>query len=76
MPYQAKGDNMSSLLTGMKKIFCLGFPKCGTTSLTTSLDAIGYTSFHEHDGNNNFLNSKGLPNNKKKSLRLESSFLF
>ena len=67
----------------MKKIFCLGFPKCGTTSLTTSLNAIGYTSFHEHDGDNNFLNSKGLPNNKKKSLEdifnraeKENTFLF
>lgn len=62
MQYPVKEGNM-------KKIFCLGFPKCGTTSLTTSLDAIGYTSFHEHDGDNNFLNNNGLPNNKKKSLQ-------
>jgi len=67
----------------MKKIFCLGFPKCGTTSLTDSLDEIGYTSFHEHDGNNNFINTTGLPNNKKRSLQdvfdraeRENTFLF
>ena len=53
----------------MKKVFCLGFPKCGTSSLTDSLNAIGYTSFHEHDGDNNFLNNIGLPNNNKKSLQ-------
>lgn len=48
---------MSDATTGRGKVFCLGFPKTGTTSLETALQRLGYKVCRGASGNNhsNFL---------------------